>query len=553
MQSPITVGTVLQNRYRIIQVLGQGGFGRTYLAEDQRRFNELCAIKELVLTVTGVYAGEKAQELFEREAATLYQIEHPQIPKFREKFSQDDRLFLVQDYVAGKTYRTLLAERQAVGQGFTEAEVLQLLRSLLPVLDYIHGCGLIHRDISPENIILRDGDHQPVLIDFGVVKELATRFKSSTALPVTTVGKLGYAPSEQMQSGRAYPNSDLYALAVTAIVLLTGREPGDLFDENLLIWNWQRWVRVNLGMAAILQKMLSYVPSDRYQSAPEVILALQTLDQPSIPHNVTSYTPTVAVGHRPEPKSPASNKSSPVISPGTTGSILDNPLLIGVIGSIVIILAGFGSWSLVNSLRGQSKTPQAEATPQSFPSPVIPGGTPTFTPTPELTPTPTSTPSEPVIYNKRLSFDSSNTANAEDNIQENQIVQYSLLGQAGQKLSVFVEEGTGIVLTVLDPSGQPIENQSQLATSYTGTLSADGRYIIQLSLSTGVTESDYSLNVALENPAEATPTPTETPTPTPTETPTPTPTETPTPDAETVSPEEPEITPTPETDEVTSP
>ena len=85
MQLPITIGTILQNRYRIIHVIGQWEFGKIYLAEDQRRFNELCAIKELILTTTGVMSPAKAQELFEREAAILHQIEHPQIPKFREQ------------------------------------------------------------------------------------------------------------------------------------------------------------------------------------------------------------------------------------------------------------------------------------------------------------------------------------------------------------------------------------------------------------------------------------------------------------------------------------
>ena len=102
MQPPITAGSILQNRYKIIKILGQGGFGRTYLAEDQRRFNEFCAIKELIPSAMGTSAWEIAQELFGREAAILYQIQHPQVPQFREKFEQDQRLFLVQDYVEGK-------------------------------------------------------------------------------------------------------------------------------------------------------------------------------------------------------------------------------------------------------------------------------------------------------------------------------------------------------------------------------------------------------------------------------------------------------------------
>jgi serine/threonine protein kinase len=111
MEPPIASGTILQNRYHLITVLGQGGFGRTYLAEDQGRFNEPCALKELIPPETA-YALDKSKELFQREATTLYQIKHPQVPEFRANFEQDGRLFLVQDYVEGKTYRDLLNERK---------------------------------------------------------------------------------------------------------------------------------------------------------------------------------------------------------------------------------------------------------------------------------------------------------------------------------------------------------------------------------------------------------------------------------------------------------
>ncbi|MBY5308702.1 serine/threonine protein kinase (plasmid) [Aphanizomenon flos-aquae CCAP 1446/1C] len=530
MQPPITVSTVLQNRYHIIHVLGQGGFGRTYLAEDQRRFNELCAIKELTIAVKGASSEKKAKELFEREAATLYQIEHPQIPKFREKFEQDQRLFLVQDYVAGKTYHTLLAEHQAVGQSFSETEVLELMNSLLPVLEYIHSCGIIHRDISPDNLILRESDNKPVLIDFGVVKELATRLYAPNQKQVTTVGKMGYSPSEQIQSGRAYPNSDLYALAVTAIVLLTLKEPTDLFDETKVSWNWQQWVTINPRFAEVLQRMLSYVPSDRFQSAAQVQLALQSLDQPHVPQTNISYVQTLAVGNRPQPPSP--QKPRPVIyaqqtSPKQTSSILDKPLAIGAIGSAVVILAGFGSWAIVKSFRNQSQQPsEGTSVPQNFPSPVIPDTT--FT----LSPTPTPTNTQSVVYQKRLKLGRLNTATVEDTLKVNDIIQYSFAAQAGQKLTVSVDQGSGILLTVLTPNGQPIDGQSQPVASYEGILLDSGKYIIQLSLSEGVAESYYSLSVALSTLTTPVETPTPTETPTPEETPTPTPTETPTTDAE---------------------
>ncbi|MDF2387558.1 serine/threonine protein kinase [Nostoc ellipsosporum NOK] len=554
MQPPITVGTVLQNRYRVIQILGQGGFGRTYLAEDQRRFNELCAIKELIPLATGSHAWEKAQELFQREATILYQIEHPQVPKFREKFEQDQRLFLVEDYVAGKTYRTLLTDRQAVGQTFNETEVLQLIRSLLPVLEHIHSRGIIHRDISPENIILRDSDAKPVLIDFGVVKELATRLQSpDTTSSVTTVGKLGYSPSEQMQTGRAYPNSDLYALAVTAIVLLTGKEPSDLFDENQLTWNWQRWVRVNPQFALVLNRMLNRVPSDRYQTAADVAQALQYPELPSVPSPQLSNVQTVAVGRRPDPVPPAAPtiKPDPVIPPSPSNSVLDNPLALGAIGSAVVILAGFGSWALVSSIRSQSKAPTNETTPQTFPSPVISGGT-TFEPTP----TPTTTETQPVISTRRINVRDSGTTVIEDTLKANQIIEYSFFAPEKVKLNAFLDQGNGITFSVLRSNQQPVDNSALQVTSYQGILPLTGRYTIRLTLAPGITESNYNLNVALEKPIEATPTltPTLTPTPTitPTTTPTPTitptltPTPTPTPDTETTPPVDSTIIPVPQ-------
>ncbi|MGD1860996.1 MAG: protein kinase, partial [Leptolyngbyaceae cyanobacterium] len=242
MYLPLPSGTVLQSRYRIIQLLGQGGFGRTYLAEDQGRFQERCAVKEF-LPQQGEDFSSKSTELFQREATILYQIQHPQIPQFRATFEVEGRLFLVQDYVEGHSYRELLNQRRSQHPpSFSEAEVRQFLQQMLPVLAHIHAKGIIHRDISPDNILLRNRDRLPVLIDFGVVKEVVTRVQlSGTTYNATTVGKPGYAPSEQMQSGRAYPSSDLYSLAVTAIVLLTGREPQDIFDDVNLSWHWQQY------------------------------------------------------------------------------------------------------------------------------------------------------------------------------------------------------------------------------------------------------------------------------------------------------------------------
>lgn len=500
MQPPISVGTVLQNRYRIIQILGQGGFGRTYLAEDQRRFNELCAIKELIPSNTEPAAWAKAQELFQREAEILYQIEHKQIPKFRERFEQEQRLFLVQDYVPGKTYRTLLSERSSRGGAFSESEVFDLMRSLLPVLEYIHSRGIIHRDISPENIILRINDSRPVLIDFGVVKEIATQLQGfENTTQGTTVGKLGYSPSEQMQTGKAYPSSDLYSLAVTAIVLLTAREPHQLFDDTQLAWKWENFTTVNPRFAQILNRMLNYRPSERYQDATEVAIALQGANQLTIPTEGIakpnlSQALTVAVGHRPDlgqppAPPPVSPKPDPVIPDTSSHSVLDNPLAIGAIASVVIVIAGFGSWSLVNFIRSnQSKVSQEQTvtSPQTFPSPVI---------VQESTQTPTPGGEQGAF--EQLSFTADGTATATGTITSNQTKVYTFEAREGQRLVVSQDE-VGTLMTILGPDSKPVDGSANRVKFYQGTISTTGKYSIELRTIQGISQGDYVLSVKLE-------------------------------------------------------
>ncbi len=271
---------LLGGRYQVLRQLGQGGFGRTYLAEDTNRFRELCVLKEFAPQVQGTEALNKAEELFQREAGVLYRLEHPQIPRFREIFRADiggGQLFLVQDYVEGETYLALLRHRQQQGQCFSEAEVLTLLRQLLPVLAYLHSLGIVHRDLSPDNLICRRSDGLPVLIDFGGVKQIAATVISQTpgaVLPSnpTVLGKVGYAPPEQMGNGEAYPHSDLYALAMTLLVLLTGREPQELLGRDRS--SWQSWVNLSPKLQNVLERMLSSAPDQRYPSATTVMQAL---------------------------------------------------------------------------------------------------------------------------------------------------------------------------------------------------------------------------------------------------------------------------------------
>ncbi len=290
---PISLGTIVKDRYEIIQVLGQGGFGRTYLAKELDRFKELCVLKEFCPSGSGEYVINKSRELFTREAEVLYKLKHPQIPQFRAWFEETDRLFLVQDYIQGKTYGDLLNLRRIEGRTFSEAEVIQWLRDLLPVLDYIHSQNIIHRDISPDNIMLPDGGTKPILIDFGVVKQAMTEISGARGGSgnASMLGKWGYSPHEQLRMGQCYPNSDLYSLAVTAIVLLTGKNPDELFDGHALEWRWQNFTSVSDEFALVLNTMLSDKPRDRYQSVAAVFAVLPRVNSSTIPAQSIVHSP----------------------------------------------------------------------------------------------------------------------------------------------------------------------------------------------------------------------------------------------------------------------
>ncbi|AFZ35399.1 serine/threonine protein kinase [Stanieria cyanosphaera PCC 7437] len=291
--SEILPGTLIERRYRVKRTIGQGGMGRTYLVADEQRFNKLCVLKEFAPRDLEASFVNKSRELFEREARVLNKIDHPQIPKFLGWFTELGRLLLVQEYIDGYTYAELLQQRQQEGKTFSETEVIQWLKDLLPVLSYIHAHNIIHRDISPDNIMLPIGSDKPMLIDFGLVNKQAitqlTASHNSLQIP-TAVGKIGYSPSEQINEGKYYFNSDLYALAVTALVLLIGKHPQTFFDNFKLKWYWQDFVTIREDFGNIIDKMLARVPQERYQSAQEVLMALSTISTDNFAY--ASLTPT---------------------------------------------------------------------------------------------------------------------------------------------------------------------------------------------------------------------------------------------------------------------
>ncbi|MBD2414178.1 tetratricopeptide repeat protein [Nostoc calcicola FACHB-3891] len=264
---------VLRNRYRPIKSLGGGGFGKTYLAEDIDKLNEHCVIKQFAPQVQGTAALNKATELFEQEAKRLQQLgKHPQIPTLLAYFNEDNRLYLVQEFIDGQN---LLVELQQQGI-FDEQKIKELLLDLLDILKIVHQQQVIHRDIKPENII-RHSDGKFVLIDFGASKQLTATVMTQIG---TTIGSLGYAPLEQMQGGEAYPASDLYSLGATCFHLLSGIHPWDLWKRQGYSWvaSWREHLQqpVNQNLGRILDKLLQEEHQQRYQSATEVLQALNS-------------------------------------------------------------------------------------------------------------------------------------------------------------------------------------------------------------------------------------------------------------------------------------
>jgi serine/threonine protein kinase len=357
---PLPVGQLVDKRYKIIRQLGQGGFGRTYLAEDQNQSNQECVLKEFAPQVEDPQDLQKAKELFEREANVLKKLQHPQIPRFhaslQEKLGGKDFFFLVQDYIDGDNYRQLLEQRQSQKQTFSEAEVLTLLEKILPVLTYLHSKDVVHRDISPDNLIWRRSDNLPVLIDFGGVKQLPASqgfWFTQLAVNHTLLGKTGYAPEEQLRQGKVFFSSDIYSLAVTALVLLTGKEPQGLYESYQGIWLWGKEIKVSPKLEAVLKKMLAYQPNARYQNANQVLkdLPSQVAIKPPNPHISKIKTMVVAPGRKQANQiiSKIHNKTQ-LLTNKMPLPVWMRPFAMSIVGTSVIVLVGAGSFAVVNAI-----------------------------------------------------------------------------------------------------------------------------------------------------------------------------------------------------------
>ncbi len=263
------------DRYEIISILGRGGFGVTFLAKNVRLpSHPLCVIKQLCPQMNNPQKLARARKRFAKEAKILGQVgSHSQIPMLLDYFEINGEFYLVQEYISGCN---LAQEVKRTGVK-NEASVKQFLREILPVLQYIHNNHIIHRDIKPHNLLHCQDDGRLVLIDFGAVKEEIAPVNDiygNTQEQTSFIGTIGFAAPEQLSLHPVYA-SDIYAMGVTCLHLLTGKPPLEFeYDPVTGELCWQQYIDVTPHFAHILNKMLKISVEERFQSAQEVLEAL---------------------------------------------------------------------------------------------------------------------------------------------------------------------------------------------------------------------------------------------------------------------------------------
>jgi eukaryotic-like serine/threonine-protein kinase len=394
----LTPGTVLQNRYRIVRQLGQGGMGAVYEAVDQR-LDSTVALKETL------FMEEKLRKQFEREARLLARLHHPALPRVSDHFAEGDGEFLVMQYIAGDDLAEMIAQRRA----FPVEQVLSWADQLLDALDYLHTQEpqIIHRDIKPQNLKLT-ARGQIVLLDFGLAKgQVGDLSRATTAASIFGYTP-NYAPLEQVQGLGTDSRSDLYSLAATIYHLLTGVKPPDALTRAAAIVNGQpdplqpaNQVNSAVGanVAAMLQRAMAQNREARYAAAAEMRRALheggETVVMPSKSEAATvlftsSSAPTVSTGGPTmQPTTPQTGETTVVKAPQPSAKRSARAWAIGA-AALVLLGGGFGAFYAYHH-RGNSAAPA---------SPLAPTGV-VNTPQPQASASQAAnTPSEPAIAKK---------------------------------------------------------------------------------------------------------------------------------------------------------
>jgi serine/threonine protein kinase, bacterial len=374
---------LLNNRYQVLKSIGSGGFGETFLAEDtQMPSGRRCVVKKLHPVSHHPQIYPLIKERFQREAAILEDLgsHSDRIPTLYAYFEENNDFYLVQELIEGMTLTDTIQSQSS----FSESYVRDFLVNFLPILDYVHQKRIIHRDIKPDNIIIRESDQKPVLIDFGAVKEAIATTMSSSGSPQTSIaiGTRGFMSSEQA-AGRPVYSSDLFATGLTAIYLLTGKQPQDIETNNYtgeILWK-QYAPQVSPTLTIILDKAISAHSCDRYATAQEMLQALQS--KTSQVHQI--IRPTIA-------NIPDTIQQPTVISvaPSKLGNIQQTLLLGSFIA--VAIIAGF--W--ITKPSAQSASSNQSPTPIASTPPIVSSPQPSKSSSPvQESPTPANTPVTP--------------------------------------------------------------------------------------------------------------------------------------------------------------
>jgi serine/threonine protein kinase, bacterial len=345
------IGQLLAGHYRILQVLGVGGFGQTYITEDLHLpGNPKCVLKHLKPASADRSVLDIARKLFEKEAIVLQQLgNHDRIPRLLAYFEEQQEFYLVQEYVPGHPLSTELKN----GAKWSEPKVVELLQEILEILVFIHNQGTIHRDIKPDNIMRRDLDRRLILIDFGAVKQVRNQQMMQGQQTMTVaIGTPGYMPIEQA-SGNPRASSDLYALGTIGIQALTGVNPYDLpADDRTGELQWEHLTVANPQLIAILQRMTRYHFKDRYLTAMEALQAVQGLIGGTFTPDST-YVQTTQPGT--QSRNYDINSQATVVAPrpdattviGSPSTIPTKPSrsFFPLVAGIVSILAAIGSFA----------------------------------------------------------------------------------------------------------------------------------------------------------------------------------------------------------------
>lgn len=263
-------GDIIHGRYRIISFIGQGAFGETYVAEDTQSPGLVCLLKYLRPQMNTPAVLKIAEERFRLEADVMRRLgnSNQQIPQLYNYFQENQKFYLVQEYIEGQNL-----EQELNTQLKSESQVIEVLRDVLKVLDYLCQHNVIHRDIKPANLIRRNCDNKIFLIDFGAVKEIGTLSVNAQGQPISTTIAIGtpyYMPREQLEGNPTFA-SDIHALGITGFVLLTGQIPRRN-QQDEIIWNG---VQVSPYLKTVLDKMVRSDCRERYERATDVLSDLE--------------------------------------------------------------------------------------------------------------------------------------------------------------------------------------------------------------------------------------------------------------------------------------